>query len=74
MKKKFWRENRGIALIIIVFLFFLLSVVAISEMLLVTGTQLSETNLGFAVMNAESTAIMTSSPSGIHCGMKCTSG
>jgi hypothetical protein len=56
------KDQKGIALIAMVFLLWFLAVVAISEMLVTTGTQLSRTNLEIALTYAENTAISTTGP------------
>jgi hypothetical protein len=55
-------DQAGIALIAIVVLLLFLSIVAISEMLVITGTQLQQTNEEIAIGYAEQTAIAATSP------------
>src|SRR5258706_10468958 len=55
-------DQKGLALIILVLMAWFVAVVAISQMLITTGTQLSDTNLEIALKWAEQSAIATSSP------------
>src|SRR5215467_2099305 len=56
------KDEKGIALIVIVFMLWFLGIAAISEMLATTGTQLSQTNLEIALLWADQTAVETTSP------------